>query len=482
MIDYIEFENFRNLDGKRYLIKKSLTAIVGANSSGKTNILDGIRYAFSAISGDYFKVEKTDFKDSDDSLQIIIKVALENEAIPSLGFVDSDGSKKYGFALRITKTQSGRYKREITLLTGEQVDWDILTEDKMVPSVYSIPLARIDSIHSSNTDISVADFIKSENDYRKIKETSKQQIKDQMSEKIEQFKRLCEAFNHSLDVDISDPIISNEKLYLVEGNCEHGVKIGSGYKSIANIFLHTFNDKHTILLIDEIENHIHPSLLRTFMRELRKIPDITIIATTHSPVVVNECFIEEIIDVSSRRIDELDKDTTKKLNIFLHPGRGEIIFADNVILVEGYTEELLLKHYIQKTNDDINWTVVNVACVMFKPYIDLANLLGKRIIVISDNDKANKGVESQRFLNLRKYCKEKSVKIIEMDNTLESDLVINKFINENDNLLKKLDGCNYYVAKNNHKKTQIIQNLISNEVDLSEWHVIKELHNEFRDN
>lgn len=482
MIDYIEFKNFRNLDGKRYVINTPLTAIVGANSSGKTNILDGIRYAFSAISGDYFKVEKTDFKDSDDNLLIIIKVALKDEAIPSLSFVDDDGSKKYGFSLRIMKTQSGRYKREVTLLTGEQVDWDILTEDKAIPSVYAIPLARTDSIHSSNTDISVADFIKSENDYKKIKEASKKQIKDQMSEKIEQFKHLCEAFNHSLDIDISDPIISNEKLFLVEGDYEHGVKIGSGYKSIANILLHTFNDGHTILLIDEIENHIHPSLLRTFLRELRKIPNITVITTTHSPVVVNECFIEEIIDVSSRRIDELDRDIVKKLNIFLHPGRGEIIFADNIILVEGYTEELLLKYYIQKIDNNINWTVVNVAGVMFKPYIDLAKLFGKRVVVISDNDKSNNGVSSNRFAKLCEYCKERTVKVIEMDNTLESDLVLSKILDENNSLLKKLNGSNYYIAKDNHKKTQIIQNLISDEADLSKWHVIKELCDEFRNN
>ena len=60
--------------------------------------------------------------------------------------------------------------------------------------------------------------------------------------------------------------------------------------------------------------------------------------------------------------------------------------------------------------------------------------------------------------------------------------MLSKILDKHNSLLKKLDGNNYYIAKDNHKKTQIIQNLISDEVDLSKWHVIKELCDEFRNN
>ena len=41
-----------------YKFNNSLNIVVGKNNSGKTNLLDGIRLAFSSITDDYFKVEK----------------------------------------------------------------------------------------------------------------------------------------------------------------------------------------------------------------------------------------------------------------------------------------------------------------------------------------------------------------------------------------------------------------------------------------
>lgn len=480
MIRHIEFENFRNLSGK-YLLETQLTMIVGKNSSGKTNLLDGVRYAFSALTGEYIKIEKSDFKDSDDSLVIRIKVALEDGSIPSLSYIDSDGVEKYGFSLTIRRTQTGRYKREVNLYNGSPVDWDILSEDSKIPNIYAIPLARTDVIYGDGLPFNVADFIESENEYKKIKDEAKEKIKEQMGDKINQFKSLCTKFDQNLDIDVTDPKISSEKLYILGGEKEHGVKIGSGYKSIANILLHTFGDRYIILLLDEIENHIHPSLLRTFLRELEKIGNITIVATTHSPVVINECSTEEILDISGKRLSELQADVLHKLNAFLHPGRGEIIFADNVILVEGYTEEMLLKNYLHSKSNN-NWTVINAVGVMFKPYIDLARLLNKHLIVISDTDIMNSSEPSDRFKKLKEYCDANDTRIIEMENTLESDLELSGFIDKENKLLRKLEGNDYYVAKSSRYKTRIAQEIIDDGVDLSSWHVIKEIEDEFGNN
>lgn len=60
-------------------------------------------------------------------------------------------------------------------------------------------------------------------------------------------------------------------------------------------------------------------------------------------MVLNEVHIEEMIDISGKSLSYIDEENKRKLKMFLHPGRSELILADNVILVEGYTEELLLK-------------------------------------------------------------------------------------------------------------------------------------------
>lgn len=121
-----------------------------------------------------------------------------------------------------------------------------------------------------------------------------------------------------MDVEFSDPKITYEKIYVIEGNenNEHCYRIGSGYKSIANIIINTLNEGNNIILIDEIENHLHPALIRTLIREIKTLKNVQIIGTTHSAVVLNEISIEGILDVSGKSFSSLDSKIIKKLNTF----------------------------------------------------------------------------------------------------------------------------------------------------------------------
>ena len=102
MIKSVEFKNFRNLNGI-YNFDNRLNVIIGKNNSWKTNVLDGIKLAFSTITNDYFKISVSDFRDSIDSKVIEIKIKLEYNAIPSLDFIDSNNKKKCGFTVKIRK-------------------------------------------------------------------------------------------------------------------------------------------------------------------------------------------------------------------------------------------------------------------------------------------------------------------------------------------------------------------------------------------
>lgn len=481
MIKSIEFENFRNLNCS-YKFNNSLNIVVGKNNSGKTNLLDGIRLAFSSITDDYFKVEKSDFFNSDDSKQITIKVELEDNSIESLKYFDENCTSIYGFKVIVRKTQRGRYVKEVYLLNGSNIDYEILREDKNIPNVSIIPLSRIDSLFTNGYTASISNFLKSDEEYEEIKRKSKKELKDQLKDKIEIFQNFCKKFGQCMDVEFLDPKITDEKIYVIEGNGdnEHCYRIGSGYKSIANIIINTLNEGNNIILIDEIENHLHPALIRTLIREIKTLKNVQIIGTTHSAVVLNEISIEGILDVSGKSLGSLDPKIIKKLNTFLHPGRSELILADNVILVEGYTEELLFKNYLYKHN--YNWTVVNVAGVMFEPYVILCSYLNKKTIVISDNDRStNDGVNpSSRFINLRELCNKEQIKLVEIDNTLETDLYNHDYLDECIDLLESHNKYSeIFIAKSN-KKTEIASKLIESNADLSEWHVISEVISEFK--
>ena len=476
MIKSVTFKNFRNLDGK-YEFNNTLNVIIGKNNSGKTNLLDGIKLAFSAITNDYFKISDSDFKDSEDNNVIKISVELQYNSISSLNF-DDNGQNKCGFITCIKKTKSGRYIKTFSLLNGTNIDVDIVREDECIPNLYLIPLIRVEDIYTAGLTTGISTFIDSEERYKELKDDSKKAIKQELASKVNRFKK----FNENLDIELTDPKISDEKVYIVDGNKEHNFHIGSGYKSIANIMLNTLDENFNIILIDEIENHLHPALIRTLIRELRNVANTIIISTTHSSVVINELKMEEIIDISGTSINSLNETYIKKLNTFLHPGRNELMLADNIILVEGYTEEVLLKHYLSKNN--YNWTIINVAGVMFEPYIQLASLLNKKVIVVSDNDKllSDNQESSSRFSNLKLICTEKNIKLIEIENTLETDLYINGFLNNCNDLLEKHKKYpEFYVAKHK-KKVEIAERLIENDIDLSNWHAIEEIENGFKSN
>ena len=443
MIKSIEFVNFRNLNGK-YCFDNVLNVIIGKNNAGKTNLLEGVRLAFSAITNDYFKISQSDFSNSDDSRNITIKVELIGKAIPSLDFYDVDvqgnKQKRGGFIVTVKKTQSGRYVKEVTLLNGCNLDFDLVREDPNVPNVFLVPLVRIDEIYTNGLVTGISKFIESEERYRELKEDSKNKIKEAVKDKI-----------------------------------------GAGYRSIANIILNTLNDNYNIILIDEIENHLHPSLIRTLVRELQLMKNTQIIATSHSAVVINELKLEELIDINYKKLI-LSEYSFNKLNVFMHPGRSEIVLADNVILVEGYTEELLLRQYLRSKN--YNWNVINVAGVMFEPYIELAKYLHKKIVVVSDDDKALSDTmeSSARFNNLHKFCALNKVLLIEVDNTLETDLYNNGYLTDFDDLIMPHKNHQEVFIAKKHCKIEIAERLIKNNIDLSEWHVIKGIINEFEGN
>lgn len=128
MIKSVEFINYRNLNQK-FEFNDILNIIFGNNNFGKTNLLDGTRLAFSTITNDYYKLSKSDFKDSDDTVPITIKVELEVDSIPSLNFFDENGKKRCGFNVLIKRTQNGRYIREVSHLNCSPIDFEILRDD-----------------------------------------------------------------------------------------------------------------------------------------------------------------------------------------------------------------------------------------------------------------------------------------------------------------------------------------------------------------
>lgn len=487
MIKSVRFRNFRNMQDKTFIFNDKLNIIIGKNNSGKTNILEGIKLAFSAINNSYMKVDKSDFYKGDNTKPIEIIIELNQDSIPSFNIPLPDGTEKCGFKVVIKKAPRDRYIKEFFDIEENTVSRDIVYADDKVPDVYMIPLMRIEDIVSPGLITGAKNLLDSEEAYEAFRQSSREGIKEQIRGKAERFKELAKRFDFDLDIDSTVPEISNERLYVVDSeDTAYKHKIGSGYRAIANILLNILSDKNTIILLDEVENHLHPALLRNLVSEMQSeaFNNVFILMTTHSPIAVNEFKIERVIDSTKGNISDLDisDNILDKLDVFLCPGRGEMLVADNIVLVEGYSEEILLRKYVN--DNKLNWTIVNVAGIMFEPYVILAQSLDKRCVVVSDNDRtqSNNGEDpTLRFKNLRELCEQCGAAIVEVDNTLETDLYNNGKLSEYTNYLKPhRNHVGIMVMKDNKSKASFALEVVG-KIDLSDWHVIKEITNAFEE-
>ena len=78
----LQIENFRTFgEGEQALViplRPGLTALVGENDSGKTTVIDALRFALGTTDQDWFRLEESDFHQSDTKREIRIVCRFEN--------------------------------------------------------------------------------------------------------------------------------------------------------------------------------------------------------------------------------------------------------------------------------------------------------------------------------------------------------------------------------------------------------------------
>jgi predicted ATP-dependent endonuclease of OLD family len=180
-----------------------------------------------------------------------------------------------------------------------------------------------------------------------------------------------------------------------------------------------------ILVIEEPEAHLHPSMQYKFLKFLKenvKNKARQVFITSHSTHITSAVSLDEIICLSvlgdKLRIgypgkvfasDEAGKKSKAFVQRFLDATRSDMLFAKNVILVEGMAEQLLMStftRYHSKSLEDSHVTVINIGGRYFGHFLKLfdttqANTIAKKISCITDRDPEHKlPGANQRF----KYC------------------------------------------------------------------------------
>lgn len=171
-----------------------------------------------------------------------------------------------------------------------------------------------------------------------------------------------------------------------------------------------------------------------------------LIVTTHSTFLMNKIGIDKVIflnDGITASMTGVDKETKQYFQKLPGYDTLRMIIARRSILVEGRSDELIVqKAYYQIHNKlplDDGIDIITVGGLVFKRFMEIAQMLQKQIVVVTDND----GDYNAAIARYSDFSKVPNIKLcIDKDNaypTLEPQLVKANGLAK----MNKILGCNY---------------------------------------
>jgi len=419
----LKIENFRKYKYLSVNFTTGLNLIVGENDSGKTAVIDAIKYILHTQSFEYirpnyedfylensksenersvkFKIECIfkDFKDYeaksflewlgiDDDGKYYLKIWLEGTRKGSKVFydlragADNEGSQISGEArdyLRTTYLKPLRdAEAELTPKRGSRLS-QILDnheefEDKENHRLKRIMKLTNKAIENYFTKYDGKNLLEDVNSYlasfslKKNSLNSKFQVSENSLKSVLE-KLSLKLFNHEISENNIQGLGSQNLLYISAELLLLKKLEYSGLK---------------LALIEEIEAHLHPQTqirLIEAIQEIGEVNDIQFILTSHSPNLASKVKLKNLILCKNGQVYPMGSNFTKLgkgdylfLERFLDSTKANLFFANGIILVEGDAENILIPTLAKLMNKDLSKygvSIVNVGSTAFLRYANI---------------------------------------------------------------------------------------------------------------
>jgi AAA15 family ATPase/GTPase len=406
-IDKVYIKNFRSID-EIHLSLKDISIFIGNNGTGKTSILEAIHFALSPyyLSGrikytDFFNgtdepiIIKTEFVDTFNILipdgfveqavackNIHLEIKKRERAAPNKSFSDGFAISHWYVPVKPKTSDSGweqsrkssgskfRFTERSLALNYAKLDPEVRSFYFSKNRTMQLKKGYNSSITSLFDDFNWR-FLKNlkagEDEYFTNKENLENQIRSKIDDQT--LKKSLQALNERLDqfslgkIDISfietqapfnGAFLSSavERLNLNVDNLGSGIEM-----IICLLYLETMaslSKENIVLIIDEPELHLHPSLQEKFIQYLKSISSKNqIILSTHSPYFYKNCCSDNNIKLLITETKD-NKSQIKESDIQLKtfswsPSWSEInYFAYNLPTIEFHNE--LYGELQEKTN------------------------------------------------------------------------------------------------------------------------------------
>jgi len=391
--------------------KEGLNLLIGENDSGKTAIVDAIKIALRTHSGEWIGLSEEDFYEDSTRLRIECEF---------FGFSDVEASNFNEWISWAGASPFLRVFVDVEKIEGRIMPYDIMAgldpdgsilnagAREFLKTTYLRPLrdAKSELIPRRNSRLSqilrahpafknnsddhhlLSEFMKFNTSIVKYFEGKKadntplddqlgKELRDEIESYLDDFSEMTSLFRVS-EADLKQ-ILERLELTFAE---QRNLGLGSHNILFISAELLHLNKRDwkglRLGLIEEIEAHLHPQLQLQVIDVLQEKASIQLIITTHSPNIGSKINLEKLILCKDDEIYPMGKDHTQLavtdysyLRRFLDVTKANLFFAKGVILVEGWSEELLLpvlgkKVGVNLTSSGIS--IVNVGSTAFLRY------------------------------------------------------------------------------------------------------------------
>lgn len=424
-----------NMPSTTIFFNPNFNVLVGENDSGKTAIIDAIRYLLGTVSDNFEKIQQEDFycysKDKYSEffyIEGIFEGLSDKEAGAFLEWLSFDENNNYQLrvCLRVEKKKNdnGQEYIERKLLAGEK-DYETRLDSKareLLKTTYLKPLRDASTELKAGFRSRLTQILKAHPAFRQEDENTEHKLVAAMEEankKIEEFfeeeysdhrsiiqdiERLLSYFYDTADQSKSKAkftVSRTDLTSILRKLSLETEEINLGLGNLNLLFIATellLLNNHLeeeleyqvigpqITLIEEIEAHLHTQaqirLIKFLEEELERTNNQhQFILTTHSSNLVASIDPKNIIMIRNKvafplqeKYTRLDSEDYAFIERFLDATKSNLFFAKGLIFVEGDSEMLLLPaiaNLIDYPLHKYGISLVNVRGTSFERYIKL---------------------------------------------------------------------------------------------------------------
>lgn len=438
MIRKLVLKNFRSFRDSTLEFNPDLNILVGDNEAGKSTVLEAInlaltsrslgRYLAQEISPHLFNLDaKREYLDAvhagENPLlpEVVVELYLDDNAATAKLSGSNNSLREDSPGLRVCVSFDDDYSAEYAEFLRDpakvssipveyyRVDWRDFGARAVTQRGLNVSSSLIDASRirlQSGSDYYLQRIIAgSLTDQQRVQLARTYRTQQEQFAEDPAIDEINESLNRSKD-EITSKNLTMEVDASLSGAWEtaltpHLDKLpfhlsGNGEQNMLKILLALSRkaEESPVILIEEPENHLSFSSLNQLIDKIAtRCVGRQVIVTTHSSYVINKLGLEQLMLLSNQtvtRLTQLPDDTQSYFKKLSGYDTLRLVLAKKVILVEGPSDELIVQrayldmHGRRPIADGVD--VINIRGLSFKRFLDIAALLGRDTVVVTDND------------------------------------------------------------------------------------------------